>query len=229
MSNSSERFTELAMKLVSFECSAEEKAELRRFIDHDPARREELQNLTISVGIAREILPLAKALEATDGCMTASEIDTFKLALAKVREEQKGRTGAASPDKSGVGNQRATVTDSETLAPSHTAPKPVTELSRSSMRQLILKVLSETRMDGFELCRRLRQANVRIKDEPEAGIYRILDDLELSGHLESEWADRPTRRVKVYRLSQEIGWPLLRSERVPHDIAALVDAIKAFG
>jgi hypothetical protein len=95
MSNvSDERFRELAMKLVSFECSAEEKAELRRSIDENPARREELQRLCMSVGVARELLPLANALEATEGRMSAGELATFKAALAQRREEQ--RRGAES-------------------------------------------------------------------------------------------------------------------------------------
>ncbi len=70
---SDERFRELAMKLVSFECSAQEKEELRQIIDQNPERREELQKICLSVGIARELLPLSNALEATEGRMSAGE------------------------------------------------------------------------------------------------------------------------------------------------------------
>lgn len=194
-----ELFDGLAVKVAAGRATPEEVAQLEGIIAVNPARAAELEQVKADVTWAARVVPRIH-----------DEITPTPPLPEKYR-------------------QRFMAKVAEVFGPAVAAPKPVTELSRSSMRQLILKVLSETRMDGFELCRRLRQANVRIKDEPEAGIYRILDDLELSGHLESEWADRPTRRVKVYRLSQEIGWPLLRSERVPHDIAALVDAIKAFG
>jgi hypothetical protein len=97
-----ERFQELALKLVSFECTPEEKAELRRIIDQDPARREELQRLCISVGIARELLPLADALEATEGRMSTGELATFNAALARRREEKRRFTGGPPPSKDGA-------------------------------------------------------------------------------------------------------------------------------
>ena len=95
---SDERFKELAIKFVSFECSAEEKAELRRIIDQEPARREELQKLCVSVGIARELLPLANALEATEGRMSIGELEVFKSELARRREQKKSQ-GSGSRSK----------------------------------------------------------------------------------------------------------------------------------
>jgi hypothetical protein len=86
---SDERFLELAMKLIGFECTAEEKAELHRIIDQFPERREQLQKRCISAGISRELLPLLNALEATEGKMTAGEMDAFKAAVAKRREQKK--------------------------------------------------------------------------------------------------------------------------------------------
>lgn len=112
---SDERFQELAMKLVSFECSAEEKAELRRIIDQEPARREELQKLCLSVGISRELLPLANALEATEGRMSQRELESFKTALARRREEKRRASGAAAAGNSGDGSQGPTVIDAEVV------------------------------------------------------------------------------------------------------------------
>ena len=86
---SDERFMELAMKLIGFECTAEEKAELHRIIEQHPERREQLQKLCDSAWISRELLPLAKALEATVGRMSAGEMEAFKAALAKQREQKR--------------------------------------------------------------------------------------------------------------------------------------------
>ncbi|MEI6342221.1 MAG: hypothetical protein WCR07_09700 [Verrucomicrobiota bacterium] len=112
---SDERFKELAMKLVSFECSAEEKAELRRIIDQSLARREELQKLCLSVGIARELLPLANALEATEGRMTAGELEAFKGALARRREEKRRESGAAAAGTSGESNRGPSIIDAQVV------------------------------------------------------------------------------------------------------------------
>lgn len=140
MSNAGdERFQELAMKLVRFECSAEEKAELRRIIDQDPARREELQKLCISVGIVRELLPLANALEATEGRMSTGELEAFKSALAQRRENRR-----------------------DPVAPPILGPAPAQQrvLSAKKMETLVLKVLSERPMDGFDLAASLRKAKI---------------------------------------------------------------------
>lgn len=110
---SDERFRELAMKLVSFECSAQEKEELRRIIDQNPARREELQKICLSVGIARELLPLTNALDATEGRMSAGELETFKTALAKRREEKRRQSGAPPTNNPDTGDQGPKVIDAE--------------------------------------------------------------------------------------------------------------------
>lgn len=194
-----ELFDGLAVKVAAGRATPEETAQLDALIASEPRRAAELEKVKADVAFAREAVP---------------QIYEELTPVPPLGEHQR---------------QRFLQRVAEVFGPAKSQPKPATELSTASMRQLILKVLSETRMDGFELCSRLRQANVRVKDRPEAAIYRILDDLELSGHLESEWVDRPDRRIKLYRLSADVGWPTLRSERVPQDIAALVDAIKSFG
>ncbi len=103
------------MQLVSFECSAEEKAELRRIIDQQPARREELQKLCLSVGIARELLPLANSLGATEGRMSQGEVGSFKAALARRREEQRRASGAAAVGDSGEGSPGPTIIDAQVV------------------------------------------------------------------------------------------------------------------
>lgn len=194
-----ELFDGLAVKVAAGRATPEETAQLEAIIANEPRRAVELEKVKADVAFAGKLVP-------------------------RIFEELTPVPPLSEPYRQRFMERVAAV-----FGPPRATPRQATELSPASMRQLILKVVSESRMDGFELCRRLREANIRIKDQPEATIYRILDDLELSGHLESEWVDRPSRRVKLYRLSQEIGWPTLRSEKVPEGIASLADAIKAYG
>lgn len=102
------------MKLVGRECTAEEKAELRRLLEEEPGRRELLQKLCDSVGIARELLPLVSALEATEGRMSAGEMEYFRLAVARRRENRR-ESGAAAAETSGGGDQGPSIIDAEVV------------------------------------------------------------------------------------------------------------------
>ena len=139
---SDERFRELVMKLVSFECTPEEKAELRRIIEQKPACREELQKFCLSVGLARELLPLADSLEATEGKMTAGERDAFKLAVAKRREQKKtleSRSRAAWDTKRTATGGPSPVIDVEPEPPAaSTVPPQSGQRSRQGTQRLIV-------------------------------------------------------------------------------------------
>ncbi len=189
---SDERFKELAMKLVSFECSCEEKAELRRIIEQEPARREELQTRCLSVGIARELLPLANALEATEGQISVRELEAFKDALARRRKELRNR----SP---------------ETSAAPQVEAKPHV-LSAKELEILVLKVLSERPMDGFELAGSLRKAKVANLDGGEGTVYGLLARLEASGCLLGRWRPDGGRMAKTYHVTEK-GTTSLRGSR----------------
>lgn len=194
-----ELFDGLAVKVAAGRATPEEIAQLEAMIANEPRRAAELEQVQADVAFAGRVVP--RLFEEITPVTSLSDVH----------------------------RQRFMQRVAEVFGPAQVQPKRVIELSPAAMRQLVLKVFSESRMDGFELCSRLRQANIRVKGQPEAAIYRILDDLELTGHLESEWLDRPERRIKLYRLSADVGWPTLRSERVPQDIADLVDAIKSPG
>lgn len=99
-----ERFQELAMKLVRFECSAEEKAELKSIIEQYPTRREELRTLGIRVGIARELLPMVEALGATEGTLSKAEQDTLAVARARRREQRRARNSDSGSSAGGSGS-----------------------------------------------------------------------------------------------------------------------------
>ncbi len=88
------------MKLVARECSAAEKAELRRLLEEEPERRAYLTKLCTSAGIARELLPLVSALEATDGEMTETEMAKLRSEVARVRKVRGKAAGADSQEES---------------------------------------------------------------------------------------------------------------------------------
>lgn len=116
-----ERFQELAMKLVRFECSVEEKAELKRIIEQYPTRSEELRSLGIKVGIARELLPLVNALDATEGSMPKEHKENLKAVLAKKREQRRAGNTDSGNGGSGPGSasrSSQTVIDVEPEKPS---------------------------------------------------------------------------------------------------------------
>ena len=189
---SDERFRELAMKLVNFECTPEEKAELRRIIEQEPARRKELQKLCLSVGLARELLPLANALEATEGRMSVGEMETFKAALAQRREEKPSR----SPETS--------------VAPQIEAKPRV--LSAKELEILVLKVLAERPMPGFDLATSLRKAQVAALEGGEGTIYGLLIRLEASGCVQGRWRPDGGRMAKSYHVTEK-GTTLLRGSK----------------
>lgn len=187
-----ERFQELAMKLVSFECSAEEKAELRRIIDQNPEGREELQKLCLSVGMAREWLPLANALEATEGRMSVGELETFKAKLAQRREQKPVRCPDPLVTPQGVAKPRV--------------------LSPKELEMLVLRVLSERPMNGFDLAKSLQKAQVTALVGGEGTIYGLLIRLESSGCVQGRWRPDGGRMAKSYFVTEK-GTTLLRGSK----------------
>ncbi len=108
-----QRFRELAMKLVGRECTAEEKAELRRMVEAESGRREELQRICQSAGVARELLPLVSALEATAGRMSAGEMEYFRLAVARRREQRQNQANVPPADSPPPEDPEPPVIDAE--------------------------------------------------------------------------------------------------------------------
>jgi hypothetical protein len=136
-----QRFRELAIKLVGRECTAEEKAELRSIIDQNPERREELKRLCTNTGIARELLPLSSALEATEGRMSVAEMESFKKALARRREEKgaqesTSRAGDDSNRSKRGGRDKVIDVDAEDVA-SDDAPPRSRRRRRARLRWLV--------------------------------------------------------------------------------------------
>ena len=193
-----ELFDGLAIKVAAGRGTPAEQAELDAILAAEPARVAEFQEVKENTAFALRVLPQLYVDHATVAPLGEKYRQEFHAHLAKVLGP--GPVSVESPT--------------------------LKILSPREMESLILKTLSETRMDGFELCSRLRRVNVQLANKPEVAIYRILDDLEASGHLDSEWVDRQSRRLKVYRLSEKIGWGALKAEKVAENISALADTMK---
>jgi DNA-binding PadR family transcriptional regulator len=74
-------------------------------------------------------------------------------------------------------------------------------LTDSQMKEMLLLLFRDHSMDGVELTARLRKANIQLREGGEGVIYGLLNQLENSGLLESEWKEGPDRMRKIYRLT----------------------------
>lgn len=89
------------------------------------------------------------------------------------------------------------------------------ELTQKEMETLLLKVLAEKPMDGFELIRGLEKARIQHKDGGEGVIYGLLANLESAGHLEARWRESGNRMIKLYHVTDQ-GAGLLEPGRAAH-------------
>jgi hypothetical protein len=97
-----ERYIELAMKLAARNCTPAEKAELRQILAEEPHRRAQLATLCGNASIARELLPLVSALDATEGELTTAERDSLRMEVTRVfgPPKSQGSGGAQSTNGS---------------------------------------------------------------------------------------------------------------------------------
>ena len=103
------------------------------------------------------------------------------------------------------------------------------KLTAAQMKHLILSLLREKAMDGFELTSRLKRANFRL-DKPGArdvAIYGILRQLESSGLVESERREVQREVVNVYIITQSGRAKLQKQPSKVTEAAAWVNAILA--
>ncbi len=191
------RFLHLAMKAVAGKCAPEEQAEFESLLRANPLRAQEYAELAREHDLAAKLIPLVAAVVAPPMAVPATVRQRVRIAIESRRKAAVNEPAEAKPRV----------------------------LSAKELETLVLKVLSERPMDGFELCTRLTTANIGLQGQPAAAIYRLLDDLEMSGHLAAKWVDRQSRRVKVYSITADVGWSHLRRETDTIRIAAIAAAI----
>ena len=77
------------------------------------------------------------------------------------------------------------------------------ELTMKERESLLLKIVSETPMDGFEIATRLEKANIKLKDAGEGVFYGLLSKLESTGCVTGEWRESGDRMIKIYRPTEK--------------------------
>lgn len=99
-----ERFYELAMKSIARQCTAEDEAELQFALGENPARVPELAQLHTQAKVAKELLALVAATEATGPKLPASARARLRKHVAAVYGEPQpapepaaGRTAKGDP------------------------------------------------------------------------------------------------------------------------------------
>lgn len=202
-----EAFLELAHKVAAGIATSEEAEQVRLSASTSPERAALLARLHSQASLAKDILRLINATEATEprlpehlrrrlqDRLTAAkngELVSFKAALAQRREEQRGRT----PKVSVTAQAEAT---------------PLT-LSAKELEILLLRVLSERPMDGFDLANSLRKARVTALEGGEGTIYGLLTRLEASGCVQGRWRPDGGRMAKSYFVTEK-GTTLLRGSK----------------
>jgi DNA-binding PadR family transcriptional regulator len=86
-------------------------------------------------------------------------------------------------------------------------------LTAKQMESLLLKVLAEKSMTGFDIAERLEKANIKLKEGGEGVLYGLLAKLESAGCVHGEWRESGDRMIKIYR-STEKGTGSLREAGV---------------
>lgn len=89
---------------------------------------------------------------------------------------------------------------------------PPIVLTEAQMRMRILKMLSETPLDGMGLIERLKTLNFSLADEGDLFVYAILYKLEETGLLKARRNVNPTEIVTFYHVTNE-GSKILQEDR----------------
>ncbi len=97
------------------------------------------------------------------------------------------------------------------------------ELTAKEMEPLLMQVLAQGQMDGFDLISRLEKAHVRIKGGGEALNYGVLSKLVSAGFAQVDLEDRSGQIRKFYRLT-DAGRMQVEAIRTPayHSLASTV-------
>lgn len=178
------RFLHLAMKAVAAKCAPEEQVELESLLRANAGLAQQYAELTKEHALAAKLIPLVAAAVAPPMAVPASI-------------QQRVRTAIASRKKAAVAE------------PAEVKPRV---LSAKELEILVLKVLSERPMDGFELAGSLRKAKVANLEGGEGTVYGLLARLESAGCLQGRWRPDGGRMAKTYHVTEK-GTTSLRGSR----------------
>lgn len=78
------------------------------------------------------------------------------------------------------------------------------ELLKGSMTTLVLKVLSDRKMYGYEIMKDLEKLSKGSIEVKEGTLYPILHSLETNGSVSAEWSEETNgRRRKYYKITKK--------------------------
>lgn len=89
----------------------------------------------------------------------------------------------------------------------------IREMKKGSAELLILSLLEDSRLHGYELAKRIDQESDGVLHFYPASLYPTLYRLEKRGWIKGEWAEEPgKRRKRFYRLTP-MGVGVLAEQR----------------
>src|SRR5689334_1049218 len=97
---------------------------------------------------------------------------------------------------------------------------------REDLDALVLAVLQQGPMHGYEISRRIRALSDEVLSAGEGKLYPCLHKLEDDGFIEAEWVEqenRPSR--KVYSLTDKGSAALAKKRKAWQEFAAGVNAV----
>lgn len=77
------------------------------------------------------------------------------------------------------------------------------ELMKGSSQLLILKVISEEPLYGYQIAKNIKQLSEDVFSMGEGTLYPVLHKLELLGLVDSYWQEVEGRRRKYYAITQK--------------------------
>lgn len=85
------------------------------------------------------------------------------------------------------------------------------ELMKGSSEVLVLAVLTDEPLYGYEIAKRIKKQSEDVFDMGEGTLYPILHKLEEGGYLASTWQEAEGRKRKYYQLTRS-GKALLKEK-----------------
>ena len=86
------------------------------------------------------------------------------------------------------------------------------ELAKGSHAALILSVLAEEDMYGYQIVKELSRRSENVFNLKEGTLYPILHALEESGQVEAYWVDAESRKRKYYHITRK-GKAMLKEKK----------------
>ncbi len=98
-------------------------------------------------------------------------------------------------------------------------------LMRGTTPMLVLSVLNEEPLHGYEMIRRLSKLSQGVFDMKEGTLYPVLHELEKSGYATASWKETGGRRRRVYEITPKGQKHLMAAQKDWGRMVRAVDAV----